>query len=34
MEKAKRFQWVVQEVAADVEDGKALPVGQHVRGAP
>ena len=34
MEKAKRFQWVVQEVAADVEDGKALSVGKHVRGAP
>jgi hypothetical protein len=33
MEKAQRLEWVVENIAADVEDGKALPVGQHTRGA-
>jgi len=34
MEKTERFEWIVEDIAADIEDGKALPVGQHVRGAP
>src|SRR6185437_2961278 len=33
MEKAQRLEWVVENIAADVEDGKALPIGQHTRGA-